>query len=78
MSGLLIKDILEFSWERDGHYLNLAYRIYLEQGIIVLIGCFHKPSLPRLVAIWVKSKATIKSIWPSCLHSYPFSIGDNA
>ncbi len=58
------------------HYPNFADNHYLELGIVILVGGFHKPSLINLVGIWVKYEATIKSIRSNCIHSCSFSLGD--
>jgi hypothetical protein len=57
---------------------NFADKFYIDQGIVVSVGGFHKPSLPKLAGICVKYKANVKSIRLSCIHSYYFSIGDKS
>jgi len=59
------------------HYPNFTDIYYLEQGIIVLVGGFHKPSLPYLAGIGVKSKATTKSIRSKCIYTPGNTKGGN-
>ncbi len=45
---------------RDADYPNFVDKFYIDQGIVVSVGGFHKPSRPKLAGLGVKSKATIK------------------
>jgi hypothetical protein len=74
--NLWVRHTLAFSWERDANYPNFADIIYLEQGIIVSVGGFHKHSLPKMAGICAKSKETTKYFRSNCIHYYSSSIGD--
>jgi hypothetical protein len=52
-------------WERDVHYPIFADIYYPEVGIIVSVGGFHKPSLPKLAGICVNLKQLQSPLGPN-------------